>query len=97
MLAVNRVGAVGQPSTPVAVTTMPPPANITTLQAVSGEVRCVPLSWEASPEEDVIGYTLYRNTAADQGFEELAVLKGRDTTEYLDGRKNPGDLEDNSK
>ena len=94
--AVNRVGSMGPPSKPAEVTTRPPPAAVTGLAAGSGGVRCVPLSWAASPETDVVRYDLYRSDAADGEFTLLASIKGREKTTYLDGKKDPGDLPDDT-
>jgi fibronectin type 3 domain-containing protein/TolB-like protein len=95
ILAVNRVGAVGNPSKPVEVVTRPPPTPVWNFKAGNREVRCVPLSWDASGEEDVVRYDLYRADAPGAVFQRLASLKGRENTTYLDGGKDPGTLEDN--
>lgn len=92
--AVNRVAAVGEPSEPEAVDTLPPPADIQGLVAEPNQVRCVPLTWEPSPEEDVVRYSIMRSDETDQGFLEIGQVKGRTTTSYLDGERDPGDLED---
>ena len=92
--AINRVGAVGAPSEPVQVVTRPPPAPVSGLKPESGGVRCVPVAWEASAEEDVIAYEVYRASGAEGAPELLATVKGRTNTQYLDGRKDPGTLAD---
>jgi uncharacterized protein len=92
--SVNRVGSVGRPSEPVEVTTLPVPAVVQGFSAKGAEVRCVPLSWRASPEKDVVRYDLYRGESEDGEFALLASVKGRDKTSFLDGTKDPGDLED---
>lgn len=92
--SVNKVGAVGSPSAPVAVTTRPPPAKVTGFKGMTGEVRCVPLAWDQSPEEDVVRYDLYWAEGKTGVFEKLASLKGRNKTTYLDGGKDPGSLLD---
>lgn len=91
--AENRVGAVGPPSAEAVVVTRPPPAAVTGLTATGGELRCVPLLWRQSPEEDVVAYEIYR-AAEEQEAELLATVKGRDGIRYLDGGGNPGDLPD---
>lgn len=91
--ALNRIGAVGTPSSPVAVETPPPPAAVTGLTARSREIRCVPLAWNASPEPDVAGYEL--ECAEGKGaFTPLKLIKGRGTTAFLHGHKDPGTLPD---
>jgi hypothetical protein len=94
--AVNRVGAVGTPSAPVEVVTLPPPAPIEGLQARSGEVRCVPLSWRASPEGDVTHYEVHRTDSAGGAPARIAKLVGRDKTAWLDGGADPGSLPDDA-
>ncbi len=91
--SVNRVGAIGQPSAPVKVTTEPPPEPVKGLAAGSREVRCVPLSWQPNPEPDIVRYDILRKDSADGSFAKLASVKVG-TTEYLDGGSDPGDLED---
>jgi fibronectin type 3 domain-containing protein/TolB-like protein len=93
--AINRVGAVGPVSKPVAVTTLPPPARVHGLLARSAEVRCVPLTWSMSPENDVIRYDVYRRNVTDTNFSLIASVKGREKTGYLDGGRDPGNLADN--
>ena len=92
--AINRVGAVGAPSKPAAVVTLPPPAPVSGLLARSDEVRCVPLTWTASPENDVVRYDVYRRDAAGANRVLITSLKGRDKTTYLDGGADPGNLAD---
>lgn len=94
VMAINRVGAQGPPSPPTEVVTLPPPAPVTGLTAQSAEVRCVPLTWVASPENDVVRYDLYRRTDTNAPLTLLASVKGREVTRYLDGGQNPGNLLD---
>lgn len=90
---VNRVGSVGKPSKAVRVKTAPPPAAVMDVTAGGLEVRCVPLAWSAGAE-DIVGYNVYRSEAADGEFARLAYVKGRESTTYLDGAKDPGNLLD---
>ncbi|MCX6996237.1 MAG: hypothetical protein NTV49_03930, partial [Kiritimatiellaeota bacterium] len=92
--AVNRLGAAGAPSQPAEVVTRPPPAAVQGLTARGGEVRCVPLSWTASPESDVVRYELYRRDAPDGAWKLLTAVQGRDKTAWLDGGADPGNLAD---
>ena len=91
--SVNRVGSVGQPSPPVEVVTEPPPAPVADLQAVSSEVRCVPLSWSPNPEPDIVRYDIYRKDNEETPAAKIASVKARET-KYLDGGRDPGNLED---
>jgi fibronectin type 3 domain-containing protein len=92
--AVNRVGAVGEPSAGVEVETLPPPAVVADFFAAPLQVRCVPLSWAANPEPDVEGYELERAEGAAGAFVKLERIRGRGTTTFLDGRRDPGNLPD---
>lgn len=95
--SINRVGAVGEPSAPAAVTTAPPPAMVQDFAALCSQVRCVPLSWKASVEADVVGYELERRDEGSDQFHPLARVAGRTNTVYLDGRRDPGDLKDSTR
>ena len=89
----NRVGAVSAASQEVKVKTLPPPAVVTGFRALGSQVRCVPLSWEASKESDVIGYELERADSSMGAFSRLEEFKGG-ITAFLDGKADPGNLED---
>jgi fibronectin type 3 domain-containing protein len=59
------------------------------LIAQSGQVKKVALTWKVRPEEEVEGYYLYWNTTAAGEFEEIAKVRGRNKTEYVDkGERN---------
>ena len=94
--AVNRVKSVGPFSSPADVTTLPLPHAVESVAAESGEVRCVPLSWESHSDLDIISYTIYRCDTQDGEYSELVKLKGSSHNSYLDGRKNPGSLQDDT-
>jgi fibronectin type 3 domain-containing protein len=94
VLSVNRVSSVGAASEPVQVTTMPPPDPPKNVAAESRQVRCVPLTWDASPEEDVIRYDVYRSSSAKGPFEKIGEVRNRETPKYLDGGRDPGNIED---
>lgn len=92
--AINRVDATGRPSDAVEVTTLPPPEPPRELTAGSGEVRCVPLAWQPSPENDVVRYDVYRANAKKGPFEKIGAVPDRARAHFLDGKTDPGDLED---
>jgi fibronectin type 3 domain-containing protein len=92
--AVNRVGAVGAFSAPTQVMTEPPPAAVTGLSAQGDQVRCVPLSWQPSPEPDIVHYEVWRAEDAAGPFSLLATVKGRTSCCHLDGLADPGNLLD---
>ena len=91
---VNRVGAESAPSKEAEVKSAPPPAVVAGFSAASDEVRCVPLVWKASAEGDVVGYELERADSPSGPFEQIAKFKSPGTTRFLDGKRDPGNLED---
>jgi hypothetical protein len=94
VVSINRVLAESAPSAAAEVVTLPPPAPPRKPEASSGEVRCVPLKWEASAESDVVRYDVYQARAAEGPFKKIGDVQGRTNTQYTDGGGNPGDLED---
>ncbi|MDX9794775.1 MAG: hypothetical protein RBU24_14805 [Kiritimatiellia bacterium] len=94
VIAVNRVESESAPSAAAEVLTLPPPAPPTKLQCASNEVRCVPLTWEPSPEPDVTRYDVYQARAAEGPFQKIGEVQGRTVTQFTDGGGNPGNLED---
>lgn len=94
VITINRVSSESAPSQVSEVKTLPPPAVVQKVAAVSDEVRCVPLSWAPSPEQDVVRYDVYRARAAEGPFEKIGAVQRRESVAYLDGGANPGDLED---
>lgn len=92
--SINRVGAIGQPSAPVEVSTEPPPAPVKGLSAIGREVRCVPLAWTPNAEPDIVRYDVYRKDGEEGDFKKIAMVKAHET-KYLDGGRDPGNLEDN--
>ncbi len=94
VVTLNEVGSESESSVKVEVVTLPPPVAVTGLTGRSGEVRCVPLKWNASPESDIIEYHIFCSRNESEPFEKIAVIEGRTVTEFLHGGNNPGDLED---
>lgn len=94
VVAINRVAAESEPSAAAEVVTLPPPAPPRNVVAASAEVRCVPLKWQASPEQDVVRYEVYQGRAAGGPFEKIGEVQGRTNTQFVDGGGNPGNLED---
>jgi len=93
--SINAVGAESEPMLSNRVKTLPPPAPVKGLKAEGDQVRCVPLSWAPSPEEDVIRYDIYRLDPGTGAYELISQNHGREQTTYLDGGANPGNLADN--
>ena len=92
--AVNRVGAAGEPSPPVSVKTLPPPAAVAGFLAASAQVRCVPLAWTPGAEPDIAGYEIERADAPEGPFAPLASVQDPAAQAHLDGRRDPGTLPD---
>ncbi|UCG13849.1 MAG: hypothetical protein JSU72_05090 [Deltaproteobacteria bacterium] len=65
-------------------TTLGKPPTPQGLTAQSGLVKRVTLSWQASPEEEVQGYSVYWHTDPAGKFIQIAKLKRRDTTSFVD-------------
>jgi hypothetical protein len=54
------------------------------LRAISGELRAIPLRWNASGEPEVAGYVVERSASADGPFAYIATLGDRFQTVYVD-------------
>ena len=54
------------------------------LRAASGELRAIPLRWDASREPEVAGYVVERSASADGPFSHITVLADRFLTVYVD-------------
>jgi len=94
IVALSRVGSESAPSDLAEVVTAPPPAPVKNVAAVSREVRCVPLTWQASPEPDVVRYDIYLARDAGGPFVKAGSVEGRTVTAFTAGGANPGSLED---
>ena len=92
--AVNRVGAKSLASAEAEVVTLPPPAPVAGFTAASRGIRCVPVSWKVANEKDVTGYELERADGTTGSFSPLATMKSRGETCFMDGKTEPGSLED---
>jgi fibronectin type 3 domain-containing protein len=93
--AVNSAGAQSKPMQFPRVKTLPPPSAVKGLVATGDQVRCVPLAWQPSPEEDIVGYDIYRLNRAGGKYDLIGHTDGRERTSFLDGGGNPGNLADN--
>jgi hypothetical protein len=59
-------------------------ARVEGLAAISGELRAIPLRWDASREPEVAGYVVDRAPGADGPFSYIATLADRFATVYVD-------------
>ncbi len=74
--------------------TAPPPSPVSGLEADSGLVRVVPLRWKASEDAGVVCYEIRRGESPDGPFVPIESVRGRETTAYVDGGREPGKLQD---
>ena len=81
--AVNAVAAESGDSKPAPAMTRPRPPRVEGLDAVTGLPRCVELSWNASPDERVVGYEVERSEAGG-AFIGIARVDGLESTRYRD-------------
>ncbi|MBF0169667.1 MAG: hypothetical protein HQK87_01035 [Nitrospinae bacterium] len=68
-------------------TTLPPPRTPIGLEGRGWQPRQIPLSWRKHSDENVRGYYLYRSMEEGGPYQEIAEIKDRDKTEYLDNGK----------
>ncbi|MCG6946381.1 MAG: hypothetical protein LJE87_13690, partial [Deltaproteobacteria bacterium] len=66
------------------------------LRAESGLVKRVKLSWKVRPEEEVEGYYVYWNKVEAGEFQQIAKVRGRENTKYLDKGERHRPLDDNA-
>jgi len=74
----------GSASLVAAATTAPLPAPPDGMRAWSRQPRSIPLTWNASPDPIVAGYTVERSPGPDGPFQVVAELDGRHSTHLLD-------------
>ena len=92
--AVNQVSAESADSEHVHVTTRAVPPMVRQVTAVSARPREVPLTWEASPDTAVVGYEVWRATAAGADWVQIVRLSNRNETTCHDrgGEKDAASL-----
>lgn len=66
------------------------------LTAASGQVKQVSLSWKVRPEEEVEGYYVFWNNSESGEFQQIARVKGREKTSYVDEGDRHRPLDDNT-
>ena len=66
------------------------------LGAESGLVKRVRLSWKVRPEKEVEGYYVYWNKVEAGEFQQIAKIKGRENTKFVDKGKRDRPLDDNA-
>jgi hypothetical protein len=95
MALFDDAGRETSPSHPVSARTKGAPPPPLGLKAQSGLVKRVALAWEVNPQEEVVGYKLYRGQAETGSFDQIAVIGGRANTVYTDAGTLMKPLEDN--
>jgi len=83
--AYSPYGSEGVKSDPVGATTSDPPAIPTGFEGKGWQANKVPLKWEAHPDDNVRGYIVYRAEVEEGPFLQIAKIKGREKTSYVDG------------
>ncbi|HEB72057.1 MAG TPA: hypothetical protein ENI77_05495 [Nitrospirae bacterium] len=83
--AYSPYGSEGVKSDPAGATTSDPPAIPTGFEGKGWQANKVPLKWEAHPDDNVRGYIIYRAEAEEDTFLQIAKIKGREKTSYVDG------------
>ena len=92
--SINRVESQGATCEALNVETFPPPETLQNVKAESHQVRCVPLVWDVSPEQDIEKYIIYRSDSPDGEFAKVGEVRGRLNNRFLDGGRDPGNLDD---
>ncbi|MBN2145432.1 MAG: DUF799 family lipoprotein [Candidatus Aureabacteria bacterium] len=90
----NTAGVKSPPSKEFSAVTLALPVKIENLVCQSGLVKSVSLSWDISPEPQTAGYNIYRYDPKKKEFAQLTILKGRDTTSYVDQKEGFSSLKD---
>jgi fibronectin type 3 domain-containing protein len=85
--AYSKYGDEGPKSSPVGVTTKPAPTIPTGFEGLGWQPRKIPLEWNPHPDENVRGYYVYRSSEEGGPYQQIADVKGRDKTEYVDAGK----------
>jgi fibronectin type 3 domain-containing protein/TolB-like protein len=78
----NSVEVAGELSAPIGATTKSLPAMPGGVEAKSGEVKQVTLSWQPNPEKDIKEYLIFRSGSGDKELSKIASVKG--ATSYVD-------------
>jgi len=96
MTAVNSGGAESKMTTPVSGVTFGPPPAPTSIQAVSGMVKQVTISWKVISGSEVIGYAIYRGESPD-ALKPIKKLRRRNANQFKDAGGWDNRLKDGTK
>ena len=79
--AVDDTGNASSRSATISATTAG--IAVPTGMSVVGDIRRITVTWDNSPDENLLGYNVYRSTRSDQGYARLAGVEG---TSYTTGQ-----------
>jgi len=86
LTAYNKVAAESLPAL-TSATTKPRPQKPSGLKGEALKVKEVPLTWQANPEKDIIGYHVYRSIGEKDDFSRIAKV---DKASYIDKNLKDG-------
>jgi fibronectin type 3 domain-containing protein/TolB-like protein len=84
----NKVDVESKPSDIVSATTKPRPARPSGFGGEGLHVKEIPLFWQQNPEDDIAKYHIFRSSADEKDFSEIASVEGG--TSYVDKRLQDG-------
>ncbi len=84
LVAVNKVGRAGKPSTTVSAATHPRPEAPAAPRVTKEFVRSISLGWDQHPDKDAAGYIVYRQDAPGGEFKKIGETKEGTATTYID-------------
>ncbi len=82
--AVNAVTAESVFPEPVRAFTRGVPVEVSSVTAVAGRPREIPVFWSMSPDKSVAGYEVWRADEGEDNWTQVARLNQRTTTNFLD-------------
>lgn len=85
----NSAGAESPQSETISAITKAAPQTPSGINAVSGEVKKVSISWDKNPEADIKEYIVYRKSVGEKNFEKMKSVKGESS--YADTGLKDGD------
>ncbi|NPU84173.1 MAG: hypothetical protein HPY65_06765 [Syntrophaceae bacterium] len=89
--AYEEGGAETTPSETASAVTRGRPPTPRDFRAEVGRVKRIPLAWQPSALDDVLGYRIYRSVRKEGPFESLRVISGRQSDGYVDDGGALGD------
>ncbi|MCX7010470.1 MAG: hypothetical protein NTY53_25045, partial [Kiritimatiellaeota bacterium] len=95
--AINAVTSESADSEMAKAQTRGAPPVVTGVKAKGGRPREIPVTWDASPDEKVIGYEVLRQAPGETAFTNITSVAGREIVTYLDrggARRGLGQLQD---